>query len=159
MWKVNGGRWQKLTLPLTRWAKKNKQWSTKHTHKTKDRVTQNPLKTGVNSGGPEGSTVAALLVALVSLMMEIYNFIIFLTFWSYWRHFQQYISYIMATSFNWWKKLEYPERTTDHGRVTGNLYHLWLRVECILFCNLQSRARTHAVLVMGLYELLGNPTI
>jgi hypothetical protein len=27
-----------------------------------------------------------------------------------------------------------------------------------LLCNLQSRARTHAVLVMGLYELLGNPT-
>jgi hypothetical protein len=26
------------------------------------------------------------------------------------------------------------------------------------FCNLQSRARTHAVLVTGLYELLGNPT-
>jgi hypothetical protein len=27
-----------------------------------------------------------------------------------------------------------------------------------LFCNLQNRARTHAVLVIGLYELLGNPT-
>jgi hypothetical protein len=27
-----------------------------------------------------------------------------------------------------------------------------------LFCNLQSRARTHAVLVIDLYELLGNPT-
>ena len=26
------------------------------------------------------------------------------------------------------------------------------------FCNLQSRARTHAVLVIGLYDLLGNPT-
>ena len=26
------------------------------------------------------------------------------------------------------------------------------------FCNLQSRARTHAVSVIGLYELLGNPT-
>ena len=26
------------------------------------------------------------------------------------------------------------------------------------FCNLQSRARIHAVLVIGLYELLGNPT-
>jgi hypothetical protein len=25
-------------------------------------------------------------------------------------------------------------------------------------CNLQSRARTHAVLVIGLYELLGNST-
>jgi hypothetical protein len=27
-----------------------------------------------------------------------------------------------------------------------------------LFCNLQSRVRTHAILVIGLYELLGNPT-
>ena len=26
------------------------------------------------------------------------------------------------------------------------------------FCNLQSRVRTHAVLVIGLYEWLGNPT-
>jgi hypothetical protein len=26
------------------------------------------------------------------------------------------------------------------------------------FCNLQSWAQTHAVLVIGLYELLGNPT-
>jgi hypothetical protein len=26
------------------------------------------------------------------------------------------------------------------------------------FCDLQSRARTYAVLVVGLYELLGNPT-
>jgi hypothetical protein len=33
-------------------------------------------------------------------------------------------------------------------------YHLWLRVECTFFCNLQSRAQTHAVLVIGLYELL-----
>ena len=54
---------------------------------------------------------------------------------------------------------EYAERTTDHGQGTGKLYHLQLRVDCILFCNLQSRARSHVVLVIGLYELLGNPTI
>jgi hypothetical protein len=47
---------------------------------------------------------------------------------------------------------------TDHGQATGKLYHLQLRVECTLFCNLQSQARTHAVLVIGLYELLGIPT-
>jgi hypothetical protein len=47
---------------------------------------------------------------------------------------------------------EYPERTTDHGQATGKLYHLRLRVECTLCCNLQSRARIHAVLVIGLYE-------
>jgi hypothetical protein len=27
-----------------------------------------------------------------------------------------------------------------------------------IFCNLQGQVRTHAVLVIGLYELLGNPT-
>ena len=41
---------------------------------------------------------------------------------------------------------------------TGKLYNLLLRVECTLFCNLQSRVRTHVVFVIGLYELLGNPT-
>ena len=60
--------------------------------------------------------------------------------------------------FQWWRKPEYPERTTDHGQATGNLYHLRLRVECTLFCKLQSRARTHAVLVIGLYELLDPET-
>jgi hypothetical protein len=35
---------------------------------------------------------------------------------------------------------------------------LLLRIECTLFCNQQSRARTHTVLVIGLNELLGNPT-
>ena len=60
--------------------------------------------------------------------------------------------------FYWWRKLEYPERTTDHGQVTGKLYHLRLRVECTLFSNLQSQAQTHTVLLIGLYELLGNPT-
>ena len=42
--------------------------------------------------------------------------------------------------------------------ATGKLYHLRLRVECTLFCNLQNQARTHAILVIGLYELLGNQT-
>jgi len=41
----------------TQWSKekvqKDKQRSTKHTHRTKDRVTRTPLKTGVNSDAPE----------------------------------------------------------------------------------------------------------
>jgi hypothetical protein len=37
-------------------------------------------------------------------------------------------------------------------------HYLGLRVECTIFCNLQRRVRTHAVLVTGLYELLDNPT-
>ena len=35
--------------------------------------------------------------------------------------------------FLWWKKPEYPERTTDHGQATGKLYHLRLRVTWALF--------------------------
>jgi hypothetical protein len=35
--------------------------------------------------------------------------------------------------FQWWKKPEYPERTTDHGQATGKLYHLRLRVEFTVF--------------------------
>ena len=31
-------------------------------------------------------------------------------------------------------------------------------IECTLFCHLQSGEWTHAELVIGLYELLGNPT-
>jgi hypothetical protein len=42
----------------TQWPKenkqKNKQRSTRHTYKTKDRVTRTPKKLGVKSGPPEG---------------------------------------------------------------------------------------------------------
>jgi hypothetical protein len=42
----------------TQWPKekvqKEKQRSTKHTYKAKDRVTRTPLQTGVNSDAPEG---------------------------------------------------------------------------------------------------------
>ena len=34
-------------------GRKDKQRSTKHTHKAKDRVTRTPLKPGVNLGVPE----------------------------------------------------------------------------------------------------------
>jgi hypothetical protein len=44
---------------------------------------------------------------------------------------------------------------TDNGEATGKLYHLRLRVECTLFCNLQSWVQTHVVVVIVLYELLG----
>jgi hypothetical protein len=35
-------------------VQKDKQQSTTHTYKTKDRATRTPLKTGMNSGAPEG---------------------------------------------------------------------------------------------------------
>ena len=46
----------------------------------------------------------------------------------------------------------------NHGQASGQLYHLPAASRMHPFCNLQSRARTHAVLVISLYELLGNPT-
>jgi hypothetical protein len=49
-------RWQKEKV------QKDKQRSTKHTHKTKDRVTRTPLKHGVNSGDPEEWAVPVPLV-------------------------------------------------------------------------------------------------
>jgi hypothetical protein len=47
---------------------KDKQRSTKHTHKTKDRWTRTPLKPGVNSGAPKGYAIPAPLVAPVVLI-------------------------------------------------------------------------------------------
>ena len=49
-------------------VQKDKQLSTKHTYKTKDRVTRTPLKTGDELGAPEGQAVPAPLVAPVVLI-------------------------------------------------------------------------------------------
>ena len=51
-------------------------------------------------------------------------------------------------------------RRENHRPWASNSQTLSLAAACRVhpFCNLQSRARTHAVLVIGLYELLGNPT-
>ena len=49
-------------------VQKDKQRSTKYAYKTKDRVTRTPLKTGVNSGAPEGSADPAALVTTVVII-------------------------------------------------------------------------------------------
>jgi len=45
--------------------------------------------------------------------------------------------------FYWWRKPEYPERTTDFGKATGTLFHIiMLRVDCtLIFAIAQSQAR------------------
>jgi hypothetical protein len=57
---------------ITQWPKekvqKDKQPSTKHTHKTKDRVTWTPIKPGMNSDVPVESAVLAPLVVPVVLI-------------------------------------------------------------------------------------------
>jgi hypothetical protein len=50
------------------------------------------------------------------------------------------------------------ETITHHGQATGTLLSLAAMSRVHPFCNLQSQTRTHGVLVLGLYELLGNPT-
>ena len=62
------------------------------------------------------------------------------------------------SAMSWWPVLVVEEAGENHGQATGKLYYFRLRVECTLFCNLQSRAQVHVILVIGLYELLANPT-
>ena len=56
----------------TQWPKlkvqKDQQRSTKHTQKTKDRVTRTPLKTGVNSDALKGYAAPAPVVAPAALI-------------------------------------------------------------------------------------------
>ena len=56
------------TMAKRKKVQKDKQRSTKHTYKTKDRVTRTPLKIGVSSGAPEGSAVPVPLVTPVALI-------------------------------------------------------------------------------------------
>jgi hypothetical protein len=44
------------------------------------------------------------------------------------------------------------------GKQLVNFITCGCKSNAPFFCNLQSQARTHAILVIGLYELLGNPT-
>ena len=62
-----------------------------------------------------------------------------------------------GNQFYWWRKPEYPEKTGEPEQATGKTYHLRLRVECTLFCNLQRWVQFNAVFVIGSYELL-DPT-
>ena len=73
------------------------------------------------------------------------------------RHFQQYFSYIITTSFSGGRSRSTRREPPTMGKQLVN----FIICDCkssAPFCNLQSRARTHAVLMIGLYELLGNPT-
>jgi hypothetical protein len=52
------------------------------------------------------------------------------------------------------------EAGENHRPWASNWYTLLLVAASRVhpFCNLQIRVRIHAILVIGLYELLGNPT-
>ena len=73
---------------------------------------------------------------------------ILIDFWCFNTTFNN-ISAIMATSFSGGGSRSTRREPPTMGKQLVNFIYLWLRVECTLFCNLQSRARTHAVLVIG----------
>jgi hypothetical protein len=63
----------------------------------------------------------------------------------------------MATSFSGGRS----RSTRREPQTMGKQLVIFITCECELsapFCNIQSRVRTHTVLVIGLYELLGIPT-
>jgi hypothetical protein len=74
------------------------------------------------------------------------------------RHFQQYFSYIMATSFSGGKSQSTRREPPTMGKQLVNFITCGCESSAPFFCHLQSWARTHAILVIGLYELLGNST-
>ena len=55
--------------------------------------------------------------------------------------------------FYWWRKPEYPERTTDLGQVTDKPYHVRCELNATHFCMVQTQARTHVVQVIGYSDL------
>jgi hypothetical protein len=64
----------------------------------------------------------------------------------------------MATSFSGERSRNTRKEPPTVGQATCKLDHFRLRVEWTIVCNLKSWVRTHAVLVIDLYELLGNAT-
>ena len=88
-------------------------------------------------------------------------FRLLLLFWGRGGCFNVTFSNILAIS---WR----PVLVVEEAGVPGENHRPWASNWSTLslaaanrvhpFCNLQSQARTHAVLVIGLYELLGNPT-
>jgi hypothetical protein len=90
------------------------------------------------------------------LVNQGFLWVIYFLFLVFWRHVQHYFSYIMATNFSGGGIQSTRRKPSTMGNQLVTL-SLALRVECTHFCKLQSRARTHVVLVIGLYQLL-DPT-
>jgi hypothetical protein len=63
--------------------------------------------------------------------------------------------YQLLAHDRWFSPVTSASSTTKTGRheIAEILLKVALNTECTLFCSLQKRARTHIVLVIGLYEL------
>ena len=107
-----------------------------------------------------GNILPALIISTVIVELFGIQFlreIIFYFFWGYLSDFQQYFSYIMATSFSGGRSRSTRREPLTKGKQLVNFITCSFESSAP-FCNVHSRMRTHAVLVLGLYELLGNPT-
>jgi len=96
-------------------------------------------------------------VEFMSVTHKYKSLYLILIFWCL-RHFQQYFSYIMATSVSGRRSRSTWREPPTMGKQLANFITCGCESSAPFFCNLQNRARTHAVLVIGLYEMLGNPT-
>ena len=72
--------------------------------------------------------------------------------------FNTTFSYIMASSFSGGRSRSTRREPQTMGKQLVNFITCGCKLSAPFFGNLQSRVRTHAILVIGLYELLGNPT-
>ena len=72
--------------------------------------------------------------------------------------FSKYFSYILAISFSGGRSWSTWREPSTMGKQLANFITCDCESSAPFFCYLQSRARTHAILVIGLYELLRNPT-
>jgi len=72
--------------------------------------------------------------------------------------FNATFSNIMATSLSGGRSRSTWREPRTMGKQLVNFITYGCESSASFFCNLQSRARTQTVLVIGLYELLGNPT-
>ena len=80
-------------------------------------------------------------MAAVTKNRNFFNYLLLLYYRSKWAQILSAATWPLSAIFRlyhgdqfyWWKKPEYPDRTTDHGQATGKLYHLRLWVECTLF--------------------------
>ena len=64
----------------------------------------------------------------------------------------------MVTSFSGGRSRSTRREPPTMGKQLVNFITRGCESSSPFFCNLQSRVQTHAVLVISLYELLGNPT-
>ena len=83
--------------------------------------------------------------------------LILIDFWCFSATFSNISAIYIATSFSGGRSRSTRKEPPTMGKQLVNF------ITCVCesnasFCNLQSRARTHTVLVICLYELLGNPT-